>query len=76
LWNTCRPKPPSGELLVDRELGDGPVLDAVRPAPEDLPVAEFGEVFGLRLGQEDDVGLCPQLRPRDDAHHQRLQRGI
>ena len=28
----------------------------MRPAPEYLPVAEFGQVLGLRLGQEDDVG--------------------
>ena len=52
------------ELLVDRQLGDGPVLDAVRPAPEDLPVPEFGQVLGLRLGQEDDVGFGQQLLSR------------
>ena len=64
------------ELLVDGQLGDGPVLDAVRPAPEDLPVAELGQVLGLRLGQEDDVGFRQQLRARGDAPHQRRQLGV
>ena len=64
------------ELLVDRQLGDGPVLDAVRPAPEDLPVAQFGQVLGLRLGQEDDVGLGQYLRAGGDAPHERRQLGV
>ena len=64
------------EFLVDRQLGDGPVLDAVRPAPEDLPVAEFGQVLGLRLGQEDDVGVRQQLLSRRDAPHEGRELGV
>jgi hypothetical protein len=49
-----------GQLLVNGQLRDGAVLDAVRPAPEDLPVPQFGQVRRLRLGQEYDVGSRQQ----------------
>ncbi len=50
------------ELLVDGKLGDSPVLYAVRPAPQRLPVTEFGQILGLRLGgEEDDVVVGNQL---------------
>lgn len=55
------------EFLVDRQLGDGRVLDAVRPSPEDLPVPELGEIFGLRFRQQHDVGVGQQLRPWGEA---------
>ena len=55
------------ELLVDGQLGDGAVLDAVRPAPEDLAIAQRGEVFGLRLGQQDDVGVGDEFFARTHA---------
>ena len=42
-----------------------PVLDAVRPAPEHLAVAEVREVVRLRLGQRDDVGVRDDLLSRD-----------
>gem|GEM_PF-4410293 len=58
------------ELLVDGQLGDGTVLDTVRPAPEDLAVAQFGEVFRLRLGQEHDVGLRQQRFLRGHFAHE------
>jgi len=64
------------EFLVDRQLGDGPVLDAVRPAPQDLPVPELGQVLGLRLGQEDDVGFRQQLLSGRDAPHEGCKIGV
>ena len=64
------------QFLVDGQLGDGPVLHAVRPAPEDLPVAELGQVLGLRLRQEDDVGGRQQLLSRCDAPHERRELGV
>lgn len=56
-----------GEVAVDRELGHLVVLDAVRPAPQHLPGAELGQVFGLWLGQQYDVGPGDQLFPVEDA---------
>ena len=56
MWNTCRLKAPSRvqwfiasqaisvSRPVDRELGELGVLDAVRPAPEDLPGLQRGDV--------------------------------
>src|SRR6478735_7630972 len=37
-----------GQFLVNCQLGDGAVLDAVRPPPEDLPVPHLRQVFRLR----------------------------
>ena len=50
-----------GELLVDRQLGDGPVLDAVRPAPEDLAVA------AVRRGPRAAAWAGGRRRPRPAA---------
>jgi hypothetical protein len=46
-----------GQAPVDRQLGDLLVLHAVRPAPQDLPVAQRGEVLGQRLGQQNDIAV-------------------
>jgi hypothetical protein len=59
------------EALVDGELRDGPILDAVRPAPEHLPVAEVGEVGGERLRQRDDVGGGDDRLARVDGADER-----
>jgi hypothetical protein len=50
-----------GEAFVDGELGDLAVLDAVRPSPEGLAVAEALEVGGLGLGQQDNVAVGDDL---------------
>ncbi len=44
------------------ELSDCLVLDAVRPAPQDLPPMELGEVLLHRLGLKYHVALLDQLR--------------
>ena len=51
-----------GQTPVDGQLGDLLVLHAVRPAPQDLPVPQFGEVLRQRLGQQDDVAVGDQPR--------------
>ena len=58
------------QLLVNGELGDGPVLDAVRPAPQNLPVLQLCKIFSLRLGQEHDVGLRYDLLSGGHRAHQ------
>ena len=52
------------------------VLDAVRPAPEDLAVPELRDVGSRRLGQHDDVAPGHQLGPRQDAADLGGQLGI
>lgn len=64
------------ELLVDGQLGDGAVLDAVRPTPEDLAVAEFRQVLRLRLGQQDDVGVGNDLAAGGNPSHEGGQMGV
>ena len=67
------------QMIVDGELGDGLVLDAVRPPPQHLPYSEVGQVIGGRLGQEDDIALldsaalaiCDAARPGPPADYQR-----
>jgi hypothetical protein len=50
-----------GQASVDGQLRDLLVLHAVRPAPQDLPVAQFGEVLRQRFEQQDDVAVVDQL---------------
>ena len=38
-----------GQFFVNGKLGDGPVLDTVRPTPENLAVLEIGQIRCLRL---------------------------
>jgi hypothetical protein len=45
------------QALVDGELGDLAVLHAVRPPPQHLSIAQLGEVGGLRLRKQHDIGL-------------------
>ncbi len=50
-----------GEPSVDGQLGERLVLHAVRPAPQDLTLAQLGHVAVQRLGLQDDVALGDQL---------------
>jgi hypothetical protein len=45
----------------------------VRPAPQDLPVPHLREVLGLRLGQQDDIAFCEELRTGAKPGHGRGQ---
>jgi hypothetical protein len=49
------------ERPVDGYLGELRVLHAVRPAPEDLPDPQLGDVAQQRLGLQDDVALLDEL---------------
>jgi hypothetical protein len=51
-----------GQAPVDGQLGDLLVLHAVRPAPQDLPVPQLGEVVWHRLGQQNDVAVGDEPR--------------
>jgi hypothetical protein len=55
--------------VVDAQLGDGVVLDAVRPAPQHLALPQFGDVVFGGLGQDDHVASRDQLLPRPQAGH-------
>ncbi len=46
---------------VDAQLGDLLVLHAVRPAPQDLPFPQAGQILGQRLGQQDDIAAGDEL---------------
>ena len=48
----------------------------MRPAPERLPVPQLGEILGLGLGQEYDVGFRQYLSTGEYGAHQRLQHGV
>ena len=39
-----------------RDLRQGSILHAVRPASDNLSHIHFRQIFGLHLGQQDDVG--------------------
>ena len=52
---------------IDGDLGQGGILHAVRPAPDDLSHMEFGEILGLDLGQQDDVAVGDELFPGADS---------
>ncbi len=56
-----------GQPPVDRDLGEPLVLDAVRPAPENLPLAEIDEFGRERLGQQHDIAFGEELLPRAEA---------
>ena len=60
-----------GHAPVDGELGHLAVLDAVRPAPDDLPGAQRLEVLGQRLGQQEHVALREELLARAQPADQR-----
>ncbi len=62
-----------GQSAVDAQLGDRLVLDAVRPAPQHLPVPQLGDVLQRRFGQQDHVARGDQLVPRADPAHQRCE---
>ena len=64
------------QLLVDGELGEAGVLDAVRPAPEGLPAPEGGDVLVLRLEQQDHVGPLEDLLPGGDPGDERREVGV
>src|SRR6185437_14376867 len=49
--------------LVDAQLGNLLVLHAMRPAPQDLPLAHLRKVARLRLREQDDVAFRQQLIP-------------
>ncbi len=46
---------------INGDLGQGRVLHAVWPTPNDLSHIEFGEILGLDLGQENDVAVGGEL---------------
>ncbi|GAB2724508.1 hypothetical protein GCM10027038_23850 [Arthrobacter bambusae] len=48
----------------------------MRPAPENLTVAEVGEVFRLRFGQEDDIRIRDQFFAACHATDQRLKLAV
>jgi len=61
------------QSLVDGHLGQGAVLDGVRPSPQDLSRAHLLEVDGLRLGQEHDVRAAEQVLARGEPLDERGQ---
>jgi hypothetical protein len=46
---------------IDGDLGQGGVLHAMRPSPEDLSHIEFRQIFGLYFGQQNDVATREEL---------------
>ena len=68
-----RLKGDQGQPPLDAQLGDLPVLDTVRPAPQDLPVPHLREVLGLRFGQQDDIAFREELVAGAKPGHQRGQ---
>src|SRR6266851_7560340 len=56
-----RLKGDQGQPPVNAQLGDFLVLDAVRPAPQDLPLAQLAEVSRQRLGEQDDIAVRQEL---------------
>jgi hypothetical protein len=59
--------------LVDRELRQFLVLNAVRPPPQDLSISHPGEITEYRLGLQQDVALLDQLLARPEAADPRAQ---
>ena len=62
-----------GQTLVDGALRDLSVLHAVRPAPEDLAVAEVVQVGRLRLGEHHDIARRDHIGAGGDAADQGTQ---
>ena len=60
---------PSNErqAAINRNLGELLVLNAVRPAPQNLAGRELHEVVHDRFRKQDHVALSHQLLPRADA---------
>ena len=54
---------------VDAQLGDLLALDTVRPAPENLALAELPEILRHRLGEQDDIALREELVMGAQAGH-------
>ena len=50
-------------------MGDGLVLNAVRPTPKGLPVPKFRKILDLRLGQQNDVVPGDELLPGPQPTH-------
>jgi hypothetical protein len=59
--------------LIDSDLGDRGVLNAVWPAPEDLSFAHCLEIVRHGFGEHDDLPLREELLARLDSADQRPQ---
>ena len=62
-----------GEPPVDRELGNLLIMYAVRPAPQDMSVAQLLEVLGQGFGEQDDIAARHQFLPRQQPGDVRSQ---
>ena len=56
-----RLKSDQGQPPVNAQLGDFLVLDTVRPAPQDLALAQLAEVGWQRLWEQDDIAVRQEL---------------
>lgn len=65
-----------GQPPVDGDLGHLLVLHAVRPSPQDLALAQLGDVVVHRLGQQRDVALGDELLARAQAGDEWSQRVV
>jgi hypothetical protein len=62
-----------GQPAVDGQLGHLAVLDAVRPAPDDLARAQRAQILGQRLGQQEHVACGEELFARAQPRDERCQ---
>lgn len=65
-----------GQPSVDADLGHLLVLHTVRPAPQDLALAQLGDVVVHRFGQQRDVALGDEPLAGAQAYHEWSQRVV
>ena len=55
---------------INGYLGQGRILHAVWPAPDDLSQIEFGQILGLDFGQQNDVAAGDELFTCPDSTYE------